>query len=72
MSPTGKYSTCKHWPAVIEAAKLRPRLKRLATNYEATGHPACLNSIMDNADAGLWITYHTGRVTQEGQQCQTS
>lgn len=63
MYPTGKYEDCKHWPQIIEAAKLRPRLKILAENYEQTGHPACLNTIMDNADANLWITYHTGRIT---------
>jgi len=62
--PTGKYAGCKHWPAVIEAAKLRSHLARLAANYEASGHPACLNAIMDNADANLWLTYYTGTVTQ--------
>ena len=56
---------CKHWDAIIEAAKARPRLKTLAENYERTGHPACLNAIMDNADANLWITYYTGRITNE-------
>lgn len=61
--PTGKYANGKHWPAILEAAKLRPRLARLAENYERTGHPACLNAIMDNADANLWITYYTGEVT---------
>ena len=63
MYPTGPYSTCKYWSQIIEAAKLRPRLKGLAENYEKTGHPACLNAIMDNADANLWITYYTGRIT---------
>ena len=63
--PTGKYADCKHWDAVIEAAQLRPRLKRLVDNYERTNHAACLNSIMDNADANLWLTYHTGRVLGE-------
>ena len=63
MYPTGKYGSCKHWPKIIESTKLRPRLKHLAENYEKTGQPACLNAIMDNADANLWITYHTGRMT---------
>ena len=62
MYPTGKYTDCKHWYQVIEAAKLRPRLKILVENYEKSGHPACLNAIMNNADVNLWITYHTGRV----------
>ena len=61
MYPTGKYANCKHWPQVIEAAKLRPTLKPLADNYEVTGHAGCLNAIMDNADANLWLTYYTGR-----------
>lgn len=62
IKPTGKYATCKHWQAVIEAARLRPHLTHLVANYERTGHPGCLNTIMDNADSNLWITYHTGRV----------
>ena len=61
--PTGKYRGCKNWENVIAAAKLRPRLKRIVENYEITKHPGCLNSIMDNADSNLWITYHTGRIT---------
>ena len=64
MYPTGAYANCKHWDKVVEAAKLRPQLKRLAYNWEQTGHPACLNAIMDNADANLWITYYTGGITQ--------
>jgi hypothetical protein len=64
-NPTGKYKNCKHWPAVIESAKVRPMLKKIVSNYESTGHPACLNAIMDNADANLWITYYTGCVTTE-------
>ena len=59
--PTGKYKNCKHRPEVIEAAKLRPSLKKLSMEYEATQHPGCLNAIMDNADANLWITYYTGK-----------
>ena len=62
MKPTGKYANCKHWDAIIEAAKLRPRLSNLIKTYERTGHPGCLNAIMDNADANLWLTYHTGRI----------
>jgi len=58
--PTGRYATCKHWDAVIEAAKRRPRLKTLVENWKKTGHPASLNAIMDNADANLWLTYYTG------------
>jgi hypothetical protein len=61
--PTGPYRT-EHWRAVIEAAKLRPRLKHLVQCYERTGHPACLNAIMTNADANLWLTYNTGKITQ--------
>ncbi len=61
--PTGPYQP-KDWSAILEAAKLRPNLKLLADNYERTGHPACLNAIMANADANLWLTYYTGRVTQ--------
>ena len=61
--PTGPYAGCKHWDAVLESAKRRPRLRQLADQYERTGHPACLNTIMGNADAPLWLTYHTGRVT---------
>lgn len=63
MYPTGRYATCKYWPQIIDAAKLRPKLQHLAKIYEKTGHPACLNAIMDNADANLWITYYTGRIT---------
>jgi hypothetical protein len=64
MKPTGKYSSCQHWPKVVEAAKLRPQLAHLAINYEASRHPGCLNAIMDNADANLWMTYYTGRITR--------
>jgi len=60
--PTGPYRT-QYWPAVIEAAKRRRHLRKVAENYELTGHPACLNTIMVNADANLWLTYYTGRVT---------
>ena len=60
---TGVYQGCKYWDAIIEAAKLRPRLRHLVNNYLITKHPGCLNTIMDNADANLWITYHTGRIT---------
>ena len=59
--PTGKYKNCKHWPEVVEAAKLRPHLYATAKMYELTGHPGCLNVIMDNADADLWTTYYTGK-----------
>jgi hypothetical protein len=62
--PTGKYAGCQHWAAVIKSAKLRPRLQTLVANYEKTGHPACLNAIMDNADANLWITFYTGAETK--------
>jgi hypothetical protein len=65
MYPTGKYAGCKYWPQIIQAAKLRPRIKTLVDNYEKTGHAGCLNAIMDNADANLWITYYTGRITNE-------
>lgn len=60
--PTGKYRNCKYWPEVVEAAKRLPELKKVVNNYLSTGHPACLNAIMDNADANLWITYYTGRI----------
>ena len=62
--PTGKYAGCKHWPKVITAARLRPRFIHILTCYDKTGHPGCLNLIMDNADANLWLTYYTGKVHQ--------
>jgi hypothetical protein len=49
--PTGKYADCKHWENILVAAKQRPNLKSFVATYEKTGHPGCLNSIMDNADA---------------------
>ena len=61
MKPTGKYEGCKFWDAIVKAALLKPHLKLLAENYLKTKHPACLNAIMDNADANLWITYYTGK-----------
>ena len=60
-TPTGKYKDCKHWDKVLGAAKSRKGLRLLAETYEKTGHPGCLNAIMDSADADLWITYYTGK-----------
>lgn len=60
---TGKYKGCKYWDAVIEAAAKRPHLENVLSKYKETGHPACLNVIMDNADANLWLTYYSGRIT---------
>ena len=63
--PTGKYAGRSKavWCKIIAAAKAIPHLKRIAENYEATGHPACLNSIMDNAigsDSGhLWLIFYS-------------
>lgn len=66
-TPTGKYVDKGTWPTVIEAAKLNPRTKLLAENYEKWGHPGCLNAIMENGDDRVWLAYHqTGaRVTGE-------
>jgi hypothetical protein len=61
--PTGHTYSTKYWAAILEAAALRPHLRRLVANYERTEHPACLSAIMNNADANLWITYYTGRIT---------
>jgi len=60
--PTGKYSKCKYWAEILTEANKRSHLKFLVKRYEQTKHPACLNSIMDNGDANLWLTYHTGRI----------
>lgn len=57
--PTGKYAGCKYWPAVLEAAKRNPRLRRLVENYDRTKHPACLNAIMDNADGPTWLAFYS-------------
>jgi len=61
--PTGKYAGKPEatWITILAAAKRIPRLRKLAENYEATGHPACLNAIMDNAtapsDGALWLIF---------------
>lgn len=63
--PTGKYAGRSEatWLKIIAAAKGIPRLKQIAENYGLTGHPACLNSIMDNAvgaDSGhLWLIFYS-------------
>lgn len=51
------------WEAIIRNAEKRPRLALLVRNYRASKHPACLNAIMDNCDANLWLTYYTGADT---------
>ncbi len=48
------------WPAVIEAASHVPQLRRLVENYRRTRHPACLNALMTNAPAEVWLAYHCG------------
>lgn len=58
---TGPYKYCRDWDAVLDAVDKLPAdspLHRLADNYRATRHPACLNAIMRNAPCDLWIAYH--------------
>lgn len=51
------------WDAILRNAEKRPHLAVLVRNFRASGHPACLNAIMTNADSNLWLTYYTGRDT---------
>jgi phosphopantetheinyl transferase len=46
------------WDRIIEYALTRPHLAHLARNFQTTKHPACLNAIVANADAGFWLVWY--------------
>lgn len=72
--PTGRYSrpNAAAWRRILEEARKIPRLRKIVENHDATGHPACLNAIMDAAlgeDSGhLWLIYYTPKENEN--DCQ--